>query len=142
MAYTLKTQVSDNSVQDFLYSISDEEKKKDCFKLLDLLATISWEPAKMWWKNIVGFGTYSYKYASWQSWDWMRTWFSPRTWGISLYIMPGYQFWNMPDLMEKLWKYKSWKSCLNIKKLSDIDLKVLEEIIKLGLEDMNERYPE
>lgn len=142
MVYELKTKINDASVIAFLESIEDEEKKESCFKLLEIFTNISWHEWKMWWKSIVWFWTYTYKYASWQTWDWMRTWFAPRVGGISLYIMPGYEFWNMQELMENLWKYKAWKSCLNIKKLSDIDLKVLREIIKAGLEDMKERYPE
>jgi len=56
--------------------------------------------------------------------------------------MPGYGFWNMQELLSKLWKHKAWKSCINIKKLSDIDIKVLEEIIKTWLDDMERMYPE
>jgi len=142
MAYTLKTQESNDSVEAFIESIEDTQKKEDSKVLLEIFTRLSWEPAKMWWANIIGFWNYHYIYASGNSWDWMRTGFSPRMTWISLYTMPGYEFWNMPELMSKLWKYKHWKSCLNIKKLSDIDLGVLEEIITLWLKDMAERYPE
>jgi hypothetical protein len=107
-----------------------------------MLKRLSWKPAKMWWSSIIWFWNYHYKYASGQEWDWMRAGFAPRAAGFSLYIMPGYQFGNIPELMAQLWKYKAWKSCLNIKKLSDIDLRVLEKIIQWGLDDMKQRYPE
>ena len=141
MTYELKTKISDDSVENFLNTISDEAKRTEAFQLLEIFQQISWKPAKMWWSTIVGFGTYTYKYASGQTWDWMRTGFAPRAAGFSLYIMPGYNFGNMQDLIAKLWKHKAWRSCLNIKKLSDIDLGVLEQIIQLGLDDVKERYP-
>jgi len=142
MSYELKTKVNDANIEAFINTIIEPQKKEDCSLLLEIFKTLSWCPAKMWGKNIVWFWTYTYKYVSGQTWDWMRAGFAPRAWWISIYIMPGYEFWNMEELLSKLWKYKSWKSCLNIKKLSDIDLKILEEIIVLGLEDMKQRYPE
>jgi len=142
MVYELKTKMSDDNVRSFLETIENTEKQSDCVTLLDIFTQISWKEAKMWWKNIIGFWTYTYKYSSGQTWDWMRTGFAPRAWGISLYIMPGYELWNMKDYLSKLGKHKTWRSCLNIKSLSDIDLKVLGDIIKAWLDDMKERYPE
>ena len=139
MVYTPKTQINSANVKDFLNTVEDPIKREDSFKLLDMFTKISGEPAKMWWSSIVGFGSYHYKTTSCE-WDWMRTWFSPRKWAISVYIMPGYNFDKMPELLENLGKYNAWKSCLNIKKLEDIDMKVLEEIVKKGLEVMEERY--
>jgi len=142
MTYELKTKINDADVKKFLDTIEDDQKKEDSLRVLEIFERISGYKAKMWWSNIVWFGTYTYKYASGQTWDWMRTWFAPRAWGLSLYIMPWYEFWNMKELMSKLWKHKAWRSCINIKKLSDIDLKVLEKIIKAWLDDMKEKYPE
>ncbi len=142
MVYQLKTKLNDADVREFLNSIEEQQKKEDSFKLLDIFTRITWEPAKMWWSSIIWFGSYHYVYASGQEWDWMRTGFSPRKGALSVYIMPGYNFDEMQDLMDTLWKYKAWRSCLNIKKLSDIDLEVLEKIISTGLEAMKEKYPE
>lgn len=142
MVYKLKTQINNANVTDFLNSLEDQQKREDSFKLLDIFRRISQCEAKMWWSTIIGFGTYTYKYASGQTWDWMRIWFSPRKTGLSIYIMPGYNFSEIEILLSKLWKYKSGKSCLNIKKLSDIDLKVLEEIIHFWLKEMERMYPE
>jgi hypothetical protein len=71
----------------------------------------------------------------------MRTGFSPRKTALTIYIMPGYQFDEMENLLSKLGKYKTGRSCLYIKKLADIDLQILEEIIKFGLDDMKKKYP-
>lgn len=141
MWYELKTKFSDPSVKVFLNAIEDEAKRDDSYTLLEVFERLSWEEAKMWWSTI-GFGEYHYKYDSWREGDSMRTGFSPRAAWFSFYIMPGYQFDKMEYLLSKLWKHKAWKACLNIKKLSDIDLKVLEEIIQFWLDDMKEKYPE
>jgi len=140
MPYKLKTKLNDASVEDFLNTLGDEQKKEDSFRLLDIFTKVSTQEPKMWWSSIIGFGTYHYKYASGQEWDWMRTGFSPRKGAISLYIMPGYNFDNMQELLWKLGKYKTGKSCLYIKRLSDVDINVLEEIITLGLKEMKEKY--
>lgn len=140
--YKLKTKLNNASVTKFLNTIEDTQKREDSFKVLDIFTHITWEQAKMWWASIIGFGTYHYKYASGQEWDWMRTGFSPRKNALTLYIMPGYQFEEMGALLSKLGKYKTGKSCLYIKKLSDIDLKALEQIIQWAWDDMKRRYPE
>lgn len=135
----LKTIVSDANIEDFLNSIENEEQKQDCFKLLEIMKEITSQEPKMWWEAIVGFWSYTYKYSSWRTWDWMRVAFSPRKNYTSVYVMPGYDdFWW---LLENLWKFKSWKSCLNIKKLSDINIKVLKEIIISWYKKMEELYP-
>ena len=141
MVYIPKTQINNADVEGFLNTIEDEQKRKDSFKLLEMFTRISGQPPKMWWSSIVWFGSYHYKTAS-CVWDWMRTGFSPRKWGLSVYIMPWYEFDWMSQLLEKLGKHKRGKSCLNIKKLDDIDMKILEEIVKKGLEVMEEKYPE
>ena len=140
MVYTLKTQINDSDVNAFLNSIEDLQKKEDSFILLDMFSKISGEKPKMWWTSIIGFWLYSYVSKSRCVGDWMRTGFAPRKAGLSIYIMPWYDM-GMEWLLEKLWKYKMWKSCLTIKKLSDIDLKVLEKIIKKGFDIMDEKYP-
>lgn len=142
MVYELKTKINNADVKEFLNTIWDTQKRDDCFIILVMFTKLSWEAAKMWWKNIVWFWSYDYTYSSGHSGSSARISFSPRASYISLYIMPWYEFGNMPELMKKLWKFKAWKCCLNIKKLSDVDLGVLEKIIEAWLDDMNERYPE
>jgi len=142
MVDKFKTQESENDVTTFLKGIEDTQKKTDCFVLLEIFERLSGKPWKIWGKNIIGFWKYHYIYASGREGDSMRTGFSARLGGISIYIMPGYEFWNMQEHLMKLWKYKAWKSCLNIKKLSDIDLWILESIIRLGLDELKTKYPE
>ena len=139
MVYVPKTQINDENVLNFLESIEDNIKKQDCLEILDMMIKISWEEAKMWWEAIIGFWSYSYESKSWCKWDWMRIAFSPRKSYISVYIMPWYHefFW----LLEKLWKHKAWKSCLNIKKLDDVDKEVLFELIKKWWDEMKKLYP-
>jgi hypothetical protein len=141
MSYELKTKLNDTSPIDFINSIEDETKRLDSHTLLKLFEKVSWEKGKMWWENIIGFWDYIYSNSTGKEFTWMRTGFSPRKASLSLYIMPGYQFEKMTYLLEKLGKHKTSKWwCLYIKKLSDIDPKVLEEIIKFSLEIMKEKY--
>ena len=139
MVYTPVTQINDDSVNDFLNNIEDLQKREDSFALLDLFSKISWEQAKMWWSAIVWFGSYSYASKSCAG-NWMRAGFSPRKNALSIYIMPWYNMW-MESLLEKLWKHKMWKSCLTIKKLTDIDLGILGQVIQKGLDIMDKQYP-
>lgn len=140
----LKTKKNNADVKEFLHTVEDETKRRDALTILKMMESISWEKAKMRWSSIVWFWEYHYKYASGREWDWMITGFSPRKTNISIYIMPWfdeYDWSNRADeLLKKLWKYKVWKSCLSIKKLEDIDLQVLEELIRNGYEWMVKKY--
>ena len=134
----LKTKLNDDSVDDFLNAVEDEEKRADSYRLLEMMAEISGEPAKMWGEAIVGFGTYHYVYASGREGDWMLTGFSPRKANISLYLMAGFD--ELGDELSTLGKHKSSKGCLYVKKLSDIDEKVLRKMIKKSIVIMKKRY--
>jgi hypothetical protein len=138
MAYELKTKVNDVSVEGFLDKVEDEKKRNDAFEVLKLMKEVTGEPPKMWGASIVGFGTYRYKYASGQEGDWMITGFSPRKTSLTLYIMPG--FGRYEELMQKLGKYKTGKSCLYINKLTDVDVDVLKTLIKESVDYMNKKY--
>jgi hypothetical protein len=124
----LKTQVNDASVEGFLNAVTDEQKRKDCFEILGLMAQVTKEEPKMWGASIVGFGSYHYKGASGREGDWMLTGFSPRKDNLTLYIMGG--FGSHQDLLKKLGKHKtSSGGCLYIKKLDDVDTEVLKELV-------------
>jgi hypothetical protein len=138
MAYELKTKVNDVSVEGFLDKVEDEKKRNDAFEVLKLMKEVTGEPPKMWGASIVGFGTYRYKYASGQEGDWMITGFSPRKTSLTLYIMPGFSRYE--ELMQKLGKYKTGKSCLYINKLTDVDVDVLKTLIKESVDYMNKKY--
>jgi hypothetical protein len=135
----LKTKVTDASVVDFLNAVADENKRADCFQILNLMERITHEKPKMWGSAIVGFGKYHYKYASGREGDWPITGFSPRKQNLTIYIMSG--FYNNQDLLKELGKYKTSVGCLYIKKLADVDLKVLEQLIARSLKDLQKLYP-
>ena len=121
----LKTKKNDASVDDFLNFIEDEQKRKDCFEIAKMMEKATSQKPKMWGPSIVGFGEYHYVYASGHEGDMCRIGFSPRKQNITLYIM---QVVNSP-LFKKLGKFKTSKACLYIKKLADVDTKVLQELI-------------
>ena len=127
-----KTRLTDASVADFLRGVDDEQKRADCFELVDLMSDVTGEEPKMWGDAIVGFGTYHYKYASGREGDWMQVGFSPRKQSLTLYIMSGFSRYD--ELMKGLGKYKTGKSCLYVKRLSDVDRDVLRELIAQSVE--------
>jgi len=133
-----KTQITDKSVDDFLNTVADEQKRQDAFTIKSIMEEISGEPAKMWGTSIVGFGTYHYKYASGREGDFMKTGFSPRARNLSIYIMTGFD--RHDEIIKDLGKYKTGKSCLYVKKLSDIDEKVLKKLIKASYDHMTKKY--
>lgn len=124
----IKTVKNNAVVKDFLNAVENEKRRKDSFVILELMERVTGEKAVMWGSSIVGFGSYHYKYASGQEGDWPITGFSPRKQNMSLYIMTGFAAYN--DLLIKLGKYKTGKACLYINKLEDVDLNVLEELIR------------
>ena len=136
----IKTQAKNNSVARYINSSDDTQKKKDAKTILAMMKKVTGEKAVMWGESIVGFGTYHYKYDSGREGDFLRTGFSVRKTALTIYIMLGFEKYNL--LMKKLGKYKTGKSCLYIKKLEDVDVKVLEELVKKGFEDMKKVYPE
>ena len=123
----LKTKVNTASVEGFLNSVTDEQKREDSFEILRLMKQVTKEAPKMWGSSIVGFGSYHYKGASGREGDWLLTGFSPRKQNLTLYIMGG--FASYKDLLKKLGKHKTSMGCLYIKKLDDVDKKVLKELV-------------
>jgi len=123
----LKTKVNDASVTEFLNSVADEQKRKDSFEILKIMKQITKEQPKMWGSSIIGFGSYHYKGASGREGDWLQIGFSPRKQNITLYIIPGFERYQ--ELMKKLGKYSTGKSCLYVKRLSDVNVDVLKDLI-------------
>ena len=134
----LKTKLNEASVEDFINSVDDEVKREDCRVVLELMSRATNEEPKMWGSSIVGFGTYHYKYASGREGDWMKIGFSPRKQNLTLYIMDGFDKYD--ELMSKLGKYKTGKSCLYVKSLADIDKKVLEKLVKESVSYFDRKY--
>ncbi len=122
-----KTKLNDASVDDFLAAYP-EETRKDCYEILKMMKSATKADPKMWGTSIVGFGSYHYKSErSRQEGDWPLTAFSPRKQNLTVYIMPGFERYG--SLLKKLGKHSLGKSCLYIKRLSDVDKKVLKELI-------------
>lgn len=124
----LKTKKNKASIEDFLNAVEDDNKRKDSFIIHKLMQKISGDKGSMWGSSIIGYGTYHYKSASGREGDWMATGFSPRKNALSIYIMAGFSKYD--GLLKKLGKHKTGKGCLYVKKLEDIDMAVLEELIK------------
>jgi len=135
---TPKTTPHDASVHDFLNAVENPDRKADAFKALDIMKDVTGENPKMWGPSIVGFGSYHYVYASGREGDWPLTGFSPRKQALTLYIMAG--FVRYDDLMSRLGKFKTGKSCLYVKRLSDIDESVLRELIAASVDHMKSTY--
>lgn len=134
-----KTTKTTASVVDYISSIAKEDRRLDIQSINDMMADLTgWEP-KMWGKTIVGFGDYHYKYDSGREGDFFRLGYSSRAANITIYIMPGYE--DFSEELSRLGKHKMGKSCLYIRRLSDVDESVLKEIMQKGLDIMAEKYP-
>jgi hypothetical protein len=133
----LKTKETSASVSEFLGKVADPQRRADCFAVVDIMRDVTSEEPKMWGSSIVGFGSYHYKYESGHEGDSMITGFSPRKSDLTLYIMGGLD--SFSDLLPKLGKNKTAKSCLYIKKLSDIDVGVLRKIISKSVKLMTSK---
>lgn len=121
-----KTKPTSESVTEFLGRL-DEDRRKDCMTVTKLMKSATGVKPKLWGSSIIGFGTYRYRYESGREGEWPVIGFSPRKNDLTLYIMPGFD--RFPNLMSKLGKYKTGKSCLYIKKLADVDMDVLKDLI-------------
>ncbi len=124
----LKTKKTDANVDDFLNSVENEERRADGYRVLEMFKRITGDEPKMWGSSIIGFGNCVWKYPDGREMDWMVTGFSPRKANLTLYVVCNSP--KQPDLLAKLGKHTTSVSCLYIKRLSDIDEKVLEKIIK------------
>ena len=122
-----KTQKNDADVDKFLAGIADEQKHIDCLSVLELMKNITGEPAVMWGKAIVGFGSFHYRGKTSEG-DWFPVGFSPRKQNLVLYLHCILE--EQTALLEKLGKHKIGKSCLYIKKLEDVHLPTLKKLIK------------
>jgi hypothetical protein len=119
----LKTKKNDQNVEDFLNSVTNPEKRADSFEVLKLLKEVTKEEPRMWGNSIVGFGEYHYKYKTGREGDWFLIGFSPRKQYLTLYIMSGFDRYD--EILAKLGKYKTGKSCLYLKRLSDVNTETL-----------------
>src|SRR5689334_8760581 len=131
MATEIKTKKTTGSVEKFINAIEDESRRDDCFAVIEIMKSITKLEPAMWGSSIVGFGSYHYVYASGQEGDWPVTAFSPRKQNLTIYLKPGFS--KSTDLLKKLGKCKTSKSCLYIKSLNDIHIPTLKQLIKDSL---------
>jgi len=135
----LKTKLNNASVDKFLKGIKDEQTRADCFQIVEIMKKATKAEPKMWGTSIVGFGDYHYKYESGREGDWFVAGFSPRKQNLTLYAMGG--FHKREDLLKKLGKHSLGKGCLYIKKLEDVDTKVLKDLVTAAVKTAKQYAP-
>jgi hypothetical protein len=133
-----KTQATDADVSAYLDGIADANQRADAETIIALMSKASGEPAKMWGPSIIGFGSYHYRYESGREGTSLRIGFSPRKGQIVLYLTDGHE--NHSGLLERLGKHKTGKSCLYVKRLADLDINVLAELVIASLAETDRRY--
>lgn len=136
MAKELQTKKTGASVEDFLNAVEDERRRADAFAVAEMMRKATKAEPKMWGPAIVGFGSGKLKYPDGREIDWMQIAFSPRKAGLTIYLHGPMDFYD--DLFDKLGKHSTSKACLYIKRLSDVDQKVLKELIAASLKRTNE----
>lgn len=125
----IKTKETESSVADFINAVADEQKRKDSFVILDLMEKATGDKPKMWGTSLIGYGNLRYVSPNTQrEVDWFKIGFSPRKAALTLYMLNLTPEFRAASL-EKLGKYKTDGGCIYIKKLADVDMAVLEEMI-------------
>ena len=134
----IKTEFATEDVHTFINSLENEQKKNDAFKLMELMENATGEKARMFGPTIIGFGQYHYKYASGHEGDAPLLAFSPRKAAISLYVTTGSDEQKLSLI--GLGKYKMAKACLYVKRLEDINLEILERLMKETIDFVSNKY--
>ena len=135
-----KTTETNASVEAFLSNVDDATKRNDSFRIAEIFKNVTGFEPKMWSSGIIGFGRYHYKSKSGREGDWLLTGFSPRKDAIALYFASAFK--TKDQLLEKLGNHKTGVGCVYIKKLADIDTKILEKIIIDSVEELRRLNPE
>lgn len=133
-----KTRPTTASVTAFIKRQPDEQTRADCLALVALMEKVTGEKAVMWGPSLIGFGTYRLVYANGTAADWPIASFSPRKKDLVLYLM--YVFERHPELMKKLGKHSTGKVCLYIRRLADVDVKVLKELVAASVRYGREKH--
>ena len=135
----IKTTETSKSVTAFINSVSDEAKRKDSFRIIEIMQNQTGFEPKMWGPSIIGFGSCHYKYDSGREGDMPVAAFSPRSTAIVIYLSENFE--NRDELLQRLGKHKTGKVCLYIKRMDDIDVSVLKKMIANSIKDIQSRYP-
>ena len=133
-----KTVPTGASVEEFLAAVMPERRAAQARVLEGLFREMTGFEPVMWGPSIIGYGRYHYVYDSGREGDFLATGFSPRKANLSIYIMPGYQDYS--SILARLGKHRTGRSCLYVNRLEDIDLEVLGELIRTGLNDLDRRW--
>jgi hypothetical protein len=123
-----KTRQTDASVKDFLDRVKNLQRREDAYTVLKMMQEVTHKRPRMWGPSIVGFDKYHYQYASGHEGEICMIGFSPRSQALVLYIWAGFE--GHDDLLRRLGKHTRSKACLYIRKLTDVDLEILETIIE------------
>jgi hypothetical protein len=134
-----KTVPTEKSVQAFLDSVEDDQKREDSWTLVQLMQEVTGLPAQMWGDAIIGFGKVHYKYASGREGDMVLVGFSPRKQNLALYNLSGSD--EFETLLGKLGKYKRGKGCLYLSRLKDVDVGTLKEMVQRAVEHSRQVNP-
>lgn len=133
-----KTQPTGQSVESFINALEDQQKTADSYSLIELMKDVTGCEPKMWGPSIIGFDQYHYKYESGREGNFLKVGFSPRKRELSIYLMCSFD--KNEELMKKLGKHRTGKSCLYVKKLKDIDMDVLKELVEESVKFVEEKY--
>jgi hypothetical protein len=129
-----KTKKTDADVHAFIEEIPDDEQRQDATRLVEIMSRVTGSPPAMWGTTIVGFDSYHYRYAGGREGDMCLLGFSPRKRATTVYVVNGFDEYG--PLLERLGKYSSGKACLYLKRLDDVDLTVLEEMLRHSVTSM------
>jgi hypothetical protein len=133
-----KTNITGVRVADYLSTIDDDERRQDCETLIKLMASITHTQPNIWGSSIIGFGCYHYRYPSGREGDAALTGFASRRTDISVYLVASAA--NQDQLLAQLGRHKMGKACLYIRKLADIDMHVLTQLIAGSVSEVKRRY--
>jgi hypothetical protein len=133
------TQATAAEIEGFIEAVPDPVRRADARALAALMARVSGQPATMWGPSIIGFGRYDYRYDSGRTGSMARISFSPRKAETVLYIIDGFD--GHAELLARLGRHRTGKSCLYVKRLSDVDVDVLEALVRASWAEMARRHP-
>lgn len=134
-----KTKPTLVTVDAFIAGVEPPQRQEDARALDAVFRRVTgWQPV-MWGPTMVGYGSYTYRYATGHGGTALATGFSPRKAELSLYIMPGYQAYG--SILDRLGKHRLGKACLYIRRLDDIDMDVLADLVRAGVDDLGKLWP-
>ena len=139
--YDAKTKPTAVTVESYLAAITDDVRREDCRVLTEMMQRLTGHPPTMWGTSIVGFGKYHYKYASGHEGDSCLIGYASRKGDISVYLLAGYETDETRALLAQLGRHKIGKACLYLRRLSDVQVPVLEQLMARSIAETKARYP-